>query len=123
MAQKRTLGAQNPNACAAAATAMPVSIALMTPRPVAATKAEAATASQIRGSLFKVAGRTIEISTDVAMYFRKASMRGVMTTYDMMRGPLIRVAKVIAASSETAAKAVHSSTMTPGSRRAAGQRA
>src|SRR5262245_7972075 len=82
----------------------------------------AATATQMRGEPDKVAGTTIAISTDAAMYFRNASMRGVIGTRDMIQTPPMRVAKVTRLSSSTAPIAAHSSTMPPRPDDAAGQR-
>src|SRR6058998_3045559 len=82
----------------------------------------AATASQMRGDADNVFGTTIAISTPLAMYFRNASMRGVIATVDMIPTPASRVASVTSASSNTVTTAVESLTMAPRSDRAAGER-
>src|SRR5437763_5776373 len=57
------------------------------------------------------------------MYFRNASMRGVIATEDIIQTPPRRVAIVTNVRSRTAITAATVSTMAPGSDDAAGQRA
>ena len=67
----------------------------------------------MRGPAAQVVAATIEISTDTDMYFKKASMRGVIVTYDMIQTPPTRVAVVTSAKRTTAVVAATASTMPP----------
>src|SRR5512143_2288593 len=80
------------------------------------TSAAVPTASQMRGPAAQVVAAMIEISTDTDMYFRKASTRGVILTYDMIQTPPTRVAIVTSAKRTTALIAATASTMPPHSR-------
>src|SRR6185437_8772439 len=77
------------------------------------TSAAVPTPSQMRGPAAQVVAATIEISTDTDMYFRKASTRGVIVTYDMIQTPPTRVAIVASAKRTTALIAATASTMPP----------
>src|SRR5215472_12482803 len=66
------------------------------------TNAAAPTPSQMRGPAAQVVATTIEISTDTDMYLRKASIRGVILTNDIIQTPPTRVAIVTNAKRTTA---------------------
>jgi hypothetical protein len=105
--------AHSPKLLAKAASAVPASMAPTALRVATIISAAVLTPSQMRGPVAQVVATTIEISTDIDMYLRNASMRGVIATYDMIQTPPTRVATVTTANRTTALIAAMASTMPP----------